>query len=134
MIPKINQLSTFDLPQQARSSRSHKMEIETDVIHGTVEELEAVKQAVYKILNTERYQFPIYSHDFGVEIMDLYGKPLPFVCAELERRIGEAVVQDDRVLSVENFSFNRGEKNKLMVTFMVKCIFGDFASGKAVDV
>ena len=62
--------------------------------------IEAVKQAVYKILNTERYTYPIYSWNYGIELVDLFGQPIPWVYPELERRITEALVWDDRINTV----------------------------------
>lgn len=36
--------------------------------------MEAVKQAVYKILQTERYKYVIYDWNYGVELEDLLEK------------------------------------------------------------
>ena len=71
--------------------------------NGKTDELDAVQQAVYKILNTERYNYPIYSWDYGIELRDLFGQPIPWVYPELERRITEALTWDDRINSVTDF-------------------------------
>ena len=47
--------------------------------------LVAVKQAVYKIIMTERYQYIMYSWNYGVELLDLFGEPVTYVCPELKR-------------------------------------------------
>lgn len=99
-----------------------------------VDNLAAVKQAVYKILLTERYQYPIYSWNYGIETMDLYGKPLSYVRPELERRVREALLQDDRITSVDNFTFDTLERNALTASFTVHTIYGDFDTTKAVTV
>ena len=45
-------------------SNTYKMKIEEERVDGKiVDEVEAVKQAVYKILNTERYKHIIYNTD-----------------------------------------------------------------------
>ena len=36
---------------------------------------EALRQAVYLILNVERYAYPIYSRNYGSELVDLIGQP-----------------------------------------------------------
>lgn len=54
---------------------------------GKTDGTEAVKQAVLKILNTERYGYEIYTWDYGVELQDLYGQPMPYVLSELEDRL-----------------------------------------------
>ena len=57
-----------------------------------------MKQAIYKILNTERYQYVMYSWNYGIETLDLYGEPVSWGCPELESRIREALMTDDRIL------------------------------------
>lgn len=87
-----------------------------DKINGYTDDLEAIAQAIYLILGTERYQFIIYSWDYGIELVDLYGKPMPYVMSELPRRITEALTQDDRIEDVIDFEFEVNGK-KLHTTF-----------------
>lgn len=92
---------------------------------GKVDELEAVKQAVYKILNTERYTYPIYSWNYGIELVDLFGQPIPWVYPEIERRIIEALVWDDRIDSVTDFEFENF-RNDVHAKFTVNTVFGSY--------
>ena len=92
-------------------------------IHGFCDKLAAMKQAIYKIINTERYAYVIYSWNYGIELADLIGKPIPFVYAEVQRRITEALINDDRIKSVTNFSFSH-KGGDVSVTFDVSTIFG----------
>ena len=87
-------------------------------IDGYTDGLNAIKQTIYFILNTERYQFPIYSWDFGVELLDLYGQPMPYVMSEVPRRVTEALTQDDRIVEVKDFEFEIN-KHILHTTFNV---------------
>ena len=100
-------------------------ENESTKFNGKTDEIEAVRQAVYKILNTERYTYPIYSWDYGIELVDLFGQPIPWVYPELERRITEALVWDDRINSVTDFEFEN-VKNEVHASFTVNTIFGSY--------
>lgn len=102
-------------------------------INGQVENLVAMEQVVYKILNTERYGYNIYSWNYGVEFCELLGKPVYYVCAEIERVITEALLQDDRISSVTDFSFDTSTRNIVCVEFTVYTIFGSFNTVKEVD-
>lgn len=133
MIPSNNELLTTELTVETEPSKNYKMKIEQNLISGYVDELEAMKQVVYKILNTERYQYVIYSWNYGIELMDLYGEPVSYVCAELERRISEALLQDDRIVSVDSFEYDYSKKGQVYVTFVVHTIFGDFDEEKVVN-
>ena len=100
---------------------------------GSCDGLEAIKQAVYLILNVERYRYVIYSSNYGVEFDDLLGKPVPYVLPELKRRIEEALTQDDRITSVDGFEF-KTKKDTVNCTFTVHSIFGNFVSESVVNI
>ena len=125
MIPQ----TEFDLASselETEPSKNYRMLISSERINGYSDELEAMKQVVYKILNTERYQYLIYSWDYGIELKDLFGEPVDYVCAELERRITEALTQDDRINGVSDFSFDVSKKGVVRAAFKVETIFGEF--------
>ena len=109
------------------------MELENNLIRGYTDELEAMKQAIFKILNTERYQYVMYSWNYGIELLNLYGEPVSYVCPELERRITEALTWDDRIQSVDNFEFKISRKGEIHVTFTAHTIFGEIQSEKVVN-
>ena len=75
----------------------------------------------------------IFSWNYGVELQDLIGKPMDYVMVEVERRITEALTQDDRIDSVDNFEFEVHRKT-LIVKFTVHTKFGNAKIEKEVDV
>lgn len=96
----------------------------THAVSGKIDELEALKQAIYLILNVEADQFIIYPYTYGIQVLDLIGKPSYYVVAVVQERIKEALVDDDRITDVTDFEFNI-QKNKITVTFIVHSIYGD---------
>ena len=44
---------------------THKLDIERSRVSGMTDERDALYQAIYLILNVERYAFPIYSRNYG---------------------------------------------------------------------
>ncbi len=114
-------------------NKSYRMKIADEKILGNIDELDAIAQACYKILNTERYQYVIYSWNYGIELQDLFGKPIPYVYSELPRRITEALTQDDRINSIEDFelSYNKGN---VLAKFTVKTNLGNIEMEKGVNI
>ena len=92
-------------------------------IRGYADKLRAMEQVIYKIINTERYQYIIYSWNYGIELQDLFGQPIPYVYAELQRRIEEALLNDDRITKVYNFEFSNNGGD-VMTEFDVDTIYG----------
>ena len=133
MIPSTNTILSTDLEVKTQPSKNYKMHLERNIVNGFCDELEAMQQVIYKILNTERYQNIIYSWNYGIELLDLYGEPMTYVCPELQRRITEALIQDDRIESIDNFEFDISEKKAVKVTFTVHTIFGNVESEKVVN-
>jgi phage baseplate assembly protein W len=74
-----------------------------DYISGYTDGADAVKQAIYLILQTERYEYIIYSWNYGVELRDLIGKPLYWCVPEVKRCITEALLQDTRITAVDGW-------------------------------
>lgn len=101
-------------------------------VRGTVDGQEAMRQAIYKILQTERYRYAIYDWNYGVELEELYGKNMTYVIPELKRRIAEALLADDRVTAVTDFSF-REEKGNVTAEFLVHTIFGEITAERTVE-
>ena len=134
MIPSNNAILTTDLNVVTQPSKQHRMDLDRNLIRGTCDSLEAVKQSIFKILNTERYAYLIYSWNFGIELMDLYGKSPVFACPELERRVKEALLQDDRITGVDEFEFDTSKKGVVSVTFTVHTLFGDLNEEMAVNI
>ena len=133
MIPGVNGILTEDLEVESLPSKNYMMHIDRNRISGFCDKQDAVKQAIYKILNTERYQYVMYSWNYGIELLDLYGEPVSYVCPELERRITEALTWDDRIQSVDNFEFNISKKGEILVTFTAHTVFGDVVAEKVVN-
>ena len=134
MIPSANNLLTTDLTVAVQPSKQHKMILDKNRITRTCDDLEAVKQTVYKILNTERYAYIIYSWNYGVELQDLIGRHVTYACPEIERRVKEALLQDDRITGVDEFVFDTSKKGVVVVTFTVHTIFGDLNEEKVVNI
>ena len=133
MIPSTNSVLSTTLKVERQPTKTYNFNIENNVINGFCDNLEAMKQAVYKILNTERYKNIMYSWNYGIELLDLFGEPMNYAVSELKRRITDALVQDDRIQSVDNFEYQT-ERRTVYLTFTVHTIFGDIQSEKVVNV
>lgn len=132
MIPKTNNDLLNDFEFQNLPSNTYKLDIDKNCVIGKCDGLTAIKQAIYKILNTERYENDIYSWNYGIELKSLYGKPTSYVIPELKRRIQEALIQDDRIDSVDNFSFEKNQE-KVLAKFTVHTNLGEISEEMEVN-
>lgn len=133
MIPSTAGFLDRDFEVVEQPSLTYKMDMEGSLILGYADGQEAMRQAVHKILSTERYRYAMYSWDYGIELDGLYGEPVTYVCPELERRITEALIWDGRIRGVDGFKFDIPRKGEVHVSFTVHTIFGDVDAGKVVN-
>lgn len=132
MIPK-NSESMQDVIIRKQPTFTYRMDTENRIIQGYTDGKPAMEQAIYKILNTERYHNVIYSWNYGVELANLFGKPVSYAIAELPRRITEALLQDDRIHEVGEFVFSR-KRGIVAISFLAKTTQGEIAVEKEVRI
>lgn len=121
MLPDYNTVYQQD---NTMPSKTYYINRNTNRISGYIDDKDAIVQAIYLILSTERYESVIYNWYYGTEFDSLVGKDRDFVKSELKRRIAEAILEDDRILDVTDFniSFNKDVAN---VVFLVETNIGD---------
>lgn len=132
IIPQNNIKEDFIIEE--KSNKTYKLNIEKNTIEGKCEGIEAIKQTIYCILNTERFENLMYSWDYGVEIKNLIGEQSTYVIPELERVIKEALIQDDRIEDVVEFNFTQTRKNTITVNFKVITAMGNVMVEKEVSI
>lgn len=134
MIPSTVGFLAQDFVIEEQPSLTYKMDLNGDSVRGIVDTQEAMKQTIFRILSTERYQFIIYPWYYGIETLDLYGEPVTYVCTELERRITEALLVDSRINSVADFEHDLSVKGVIHTTFTVNTIYGAIKADKGVEI
>lgn len=69
MMPKVDEsLNENIVAQEQKPSLTWEMDLNSNRIKGKIDGIEAIKQAVEKILLTERYAYRIYSWNYGSEL------------------------------------------------------------------
>lgn len=133
MIPSTAGFLAKDFEIRQQPTLTYRMQQDSSLVRGYTDGLEAIRQAVYKIIMTERYQYTMYSWNYGIELLDLFGEPVTYVCPELKRRISEALLCDDRIQGVDNFEYDLSRKGIILVSFTVHTIFGDVWAEREVN-
>ena len=129
MIPKFD-VVVSNIENSVQSSKTYKLDSFNGRITRKIDELESIKQAVFKILQTERFENVIYDANYGVELAGFIGKPKDFVKNDIERTIKDALLADERILNIESFKIIDEVKDNFKIEFKINSIFGniDFES------
>lgn len=135
MLPDSSNMAVMgeDLPEMP--NKTYYMDMEKKRIRGGLtNDLEAVKQAVYLILRTERYDYLIFGRNYGVELKELFGREKNYVLPMLVKNISEALMVDDRIIEVKDFSFDVKSRGVYSVSFTVVSKYGEFSEGVDINV
>ena len=121
MLPETNLINQLD---EQMPSYTYNINRNTNRISGYIDNKDAIIQAIYLILQTERYESMIYNWYYGVELDGLIGKSKDYVTSEIKRVIREALIEDDRIDEVSNFQLTFTE-DSVLVVFLVQTNIGD---------
>lgn len=110
---------------ERQTSATYKVDFASGRITGRItDEIEAVKQAIHKILLTERFAYLIYSWNYGFEMNQILGQGESVLNSEIGRLLREALTADDRIEAVENLSINIIDRRTAAVEFTAVSVFG----------
>lgn len=107
-------------------SKTFRIDFKTYRIGNMTDNLEALKQYITKAILTPRSYYSIYDDTYGCELWELIGADVTnaFIDAEIPRMVTEAIVFDDRILTVTNVSVTRNG-DAIFITVDVDSIFGE---------
>nr|WP_301906751.1 DUF2634 domain-containing protein [uncultured Anaerostipes sp.] len=130
IIDGIDDDPSFEL--QSYPNKTYRL-LDNGTIGGYVDSTEAVRQAIHCILNTEAGKHLIYDEDYGIELEDLYGMPQEFVISELQMRFEDALLQDERIQSLNDFTVERKGKKAVVCSFTAETTEGEIEIEEEVD-
>lgn len=110
----------------SQPSKSWLINRQTMRVQSGTDDLPSVRQAVDVILNTKRFEWQIYSSNLGTELDTLIGENASYIESEFPRMVEEALLVDDRITEVNDFSFTVSG-DTMTWTFTVVTVFGAFS-------
>ena len=108
-----------------RPSFTYKIDFQTGRVVGFVDGREAMKQAILKIVFTERFNYLIYSWNYGTELNAVFGRSFPVFASEIKRVLTEALLTDRRITEIRDFTVTQTGKRTAEVTFTAVTVFGE---------
>ncbi len=136
MIPVVD--PAFDVENKEEAAKeptlTYRIRLDNADVFGKTDETEAMKQAIFKIIATERYEHEIYSWDYGIELNDLFGKPKSYIRSEIVRRFEEALLQDDRVTALKDISVTFEKRGTVSIFFTAETTVGTLPVERVVRI
>ena len=125
-----------DLSLKIRTSKTWKLDKDKKrVTSEIIDDLEAVKQAVFIHLNIENRSSFIHTNGFGIQAQKFFGMDTDLVMAKLPDTVKNALAWDERILDVTDFEFEKlNHKRILKFSCLITSCFGEFTYEGQVNV
>lgn len=134
MIPEtLNEENLIDIEEyESPPSLTYRLDFTNRRIIGKVDDKEAVMQFIKKVLDTSKYAYEIYDWYYGNELLALVGMPYDYIVVEAPRIIEEALLVDDRITYIDQWSFKKVAVDAIEISFLVHTIYGNIKYTKEV--
>lgn len=80
---------------------------------------EAIIQAIYKALDTEKMGYEIYGWLYGLDMEPFIGQDLDYIQTNIQSYIEDCLLQDDRINAIQNLTVEQQEIDSCLITFNV---------------
>ncbi len=124
MIPQSTEVSYARQSNEVLPTKTYRIDFATKRIIGVIEGSDAVVQFIRKVLNTDKYAYEIYDWYYGNEIYKLVGQPYEYVVTRIPNILREALLVDDRIIDVRDFTLRRTQLDTFLVSFVVDTVYG----------
>lgn len=96
----------------------------TGHISSMVDGANSLTQAIYKALDTERYGYLIYGWTYGFDVEPFIGQDIDYVQTNLQLYIEDCLLQDDRIISIQNVTVTQTDIDSCLAKFDVESTEG----------
>lgn len=115
-------------------SPTYTFKVANGRIRSMTDELDAMQQAVDKILKTERFVYQIYDEQYGNDLPELIGESINYAVSEAERMTVEALEADDRITSVEITKCEQSGSDSITIEGFANTVYGKVGFESEVDI
>ena len=105
-------------------TKTYKIDLVNKRIIGVISDREAVLQFIHKVLSTDKYAYEIYDWYYGNELLTLVGHAYDYVITRIPNIFREALLVDDRISDVRDFTFNRTQIDAIQVSCIIDTVYG----------
>ena len=105
-------------------TKTYKLDPVNRRIVGSTDGVDAVMQFIRKVLSTDKYAFEIYDWYYGNELLKLVGQSYDYVITRIPNIIREALLVDDRINDVRDFTFDKRGLDVIYVSCIVDTVYG----------
>ena len=137
MIPvssKVIQEDQTAQTSQIRPTKTYMIDPVNKRIIGMIEGPDALMQFIHKVMSTDKYSCEIYDWYYGNELQKLVGRSYDYVVTRIPNIFREALLVDDRITNVREFTFTRPQIDTVVVSCVIDTVYGQLKYNQEVSI
>ena len=123
-----------DQTSQILPTKTYMIDPVNNRILGTIDGKDALMQFIRKVLVTDKYAFEIYDWYYGNELYKLVGRDYDYVVARVANIFREALLVDDRIIDVRDFTVTKLSIDSLSVSCYIDTVYGQIEYKQEVSI
>ena len=125
--PENDNIIEFDnIQEKPYPTNSWLINKDTQTLERSDDTIALMLQSIEIRVMLERFAYPVFTPNAGLQTVDLPGEPFGIVIAELKRRIEACLREDDRVIGMSDFSYRVIDKESIEIQYTANTIYGDY--------
>lgn len=106
-----------EVEEEIIPSLTYRLDEKSQTITEMIDDEEAIKQSLKTRLQTEAGEYEIYDEYYGIDLVDIIGQSPTYVLVDLETKIEEAILEDDRIKEIADYDSCFTGRNAAGVSF-----------------
>jgi hypothetical protein len=134
MIPDTLASQEDTVENKVYPAKTYRLDFINKRVIGKIDGTDAVFQYIKKVFSIDKYAYSIYNWYYGNELFTLRRMPYEYAVVEAPRIVEETLLVDDRILSIDDYTFKQVSVDSMFMSFMVHTIYGTFRYTQEVPV
>ena len=114
------------IEEEEKPTKTYGLDLENGRIRGYVDGVDAIRQAITKVLLTPRFKCLIYNSQYGNELAEViiaHDTDYEFIKTSAEGFVRDALLADSRITGISNFTLEMDGED-CYISFVADTIYG----------
>lgn len=99
---------------------TYYIDSKTGHLSSMIDNKESVIQAVFKALDTQKFEYQIYSWFYGLDMEPFIGQDIEYIRVNIRRYLEDCLLQDDRIFSIQNIIVQQSDIDSCSIIFDIQ--------------
>lgn len=99
---------------------TYYIDSKTGHLSSMIDNKESIIQSVFKALDTQKFEYQIYSWFYGLDMEPFIGQDIEYIRVNIRRYLEDCLLQDDRIFSIQNIIVQQSDIDSCSIIFDIQ--------------